>query len=147
MSITNMYQKLMVDKWIESDSPKNRKKLYALLKKNKITYITKIIGYTNGKKNISRWSDRKIGWDLGRVVKWITHKRILESDLMKACEISNNFDFDKIKQIFSEEIPMHEKYNIIQREWGEQLKSHKWTPFDYCYLRKTIVRIQLDAAK
>ncbi|XWV25173.1 hypothetical protein QJ856_gp0599 [Tupanvirus deep ocean] len=148
MTFEKTFEKLVTNGWVESNSPKNRKKIYALLNEKKINYRTQVIGYTSGKRCLSRWSGcRSIGWDLGRIVKWIAQKRILESDLREACEVSGDFDFDKIKSIFSTEVSTHKKYEIIQREWGYRLGWVKWTPFDYCSLRKTIVRIELVSSE
>jgi len=49
--------------FFESNSPKNRKKLYSYLEKRNINYNTEIIGYTTGKKDLCRWTKhgRKIG--------------------------------------------------------------------------------------
>lgn len=131
---------------VESDSPKNRKKLYRQLEQDGVKWKTEIIGYTQGEgKSLNRWiGGRKIGWDLGRVVKWIREKRLLPDDLKAACEsqwMHEAFKFDDIKDVFNENMPGKDRYNLIQRRWGELLEWHKYTPFDNCVLRKSIVRI------
>lgn len=127
---------------VESNSPKNRRRLYEQLKKDQIKWKNEIIGYTTGKKFLCRWvGKRAVGWDLGRIVKWIQEKRLIKEDLEKACQDSDIFNFDDIKEVFNNNMPLKEKYNLIQEKWGNNLEWVKYTPFDMCYIRKTIVRI------
>lgn len=140
---------------VESDSPKNRKKIYHQLKTDGVKWRTEVIGYTSGEgKSMCRWigSSRKLGWDLERVVKWIREKRLLADDLKAACEVqymNETFKFDDIKEVFNENpvfgsnrtLTGRERYALIEEKWGEPLGWIRYTPFDMCGLRKTIVRI------
>ena len=146
-----MTEVLLIDGVVESNSPDNRRKLYHKLIEQKIKYTTEIIGYTETTKYLNRHADH-IGWDLGRVVKWIAHKRILPEDLKTACEIAGEkYCFEDVKDVFNPNMSNKERYKIIKEAWGRYLYTDisrdlyedKYTPFDYCYLRKTIVRIKL----
>lgn len=126
--------------YVECRSPKNRRKLYRYLWKNGIQYKTEIIGYTIGSKSMCRWSGRCMGWDLGRVVKWIKAERITPDDLRKCCH-KGRYKFEDIEKAFDKDVPMNEKWEIIKKGWGGLIEWDKYTPFDNCPLRKTIVRI------
>ena len=148
MSVIKMYETLEKDGIVECNSPKNRQKLYLLLNKNKKKFDTEIIGYTNGEKSLCRWLHNAIGWDIGRIVKWISAKRLLADNVNRAC-INNecmthvSFNFADIAPAFTNELSNKKKFNLISEKWGEKLESTKYTPFDYCVLRKTILRIKL----
>lgn len=161
---------LLMDGAVESNSPKNRDKLYSFLQKNKIKYITNIIGYTKGEKYLANSAKRKqygIKWNIGRIMKWINQGRILLEDVKQACECDENgaestdnsidcrcdpnpityryyFVFDDVKQIFDKTIPYKKRCNILKEQWGEFLLNTDWTPFSRIRLHKTIVRIELD---
>lgn len=122
---------------VESNSPKNRKKLYDYLRTNHIKYTTEIIGYTNGRKSLCRWGTG-IGWDIGRVVRWIEQKRLLPEDLEEHCRYP--FEFDDIKPVFGH-MSNSDRADLIIEKWGDAFEWTKWTPFDKCSIRKTIVRI------
>ncbi|AGC01808.1 hypothetical protein H012_gp657 [Acanthamoeba polyphaga moumouvirus] len=149
LSVDKMYNILTSIKSVECNSPKNRKKLYKILKTQNIKFKKEVIGYTSGKKSLCRWSGRRMGWDFKRITKWIISGR------MNKTEVINNFDnfiLDKnynrdrnlelIEQIFSKELSFQEIYNILIINWSFMIKD-KWTPFDNCYIYKTIVRIEL----
>lgn len=142
MQYPQMLEVFLQNGVVESNSPKNRKKLYQQLEKDHITWTTEIIGYTAGQKELCRWNGktRKLGWSLSRIVKWIQEKRLLPDDLEKACE-RTTFKFEDIKEVFNENISNKDRYQIFIDKWGDPSGWPKWTPFDYCVLRKTIVRI------
>lgn len=133
---------LLLHKSCETNSPKNRNKLYSFLQKEGLTYTTEIIGYTNGNKTMNRWTQPSIGWDYGRVAKWINSKRILPEDLKACC--NENFIFEDIAAIFDEHMPNKQRIMLLKDKWGEKLEWTKYTPFDNCRLRKTIVRITIN---
>lgn len=130
--------------FVESNTPKNRKKFYQYLKDKEVRYRTEIIGYINGRGDMCRWTAGKsIGWDLGRIVKWINDKRILPDDLKQVCNRNHFrdwFSFDDIKDVFNEIMSNRERYDLIKK-MGHNLERIKYTPFDCYPLRKTIVRI------
>lgn len=142
MQYSQMLEIFLQNGIVESNSPKNRRRLYQQLEKDGIDWKSEIIGYTNGEKELCRWNGRKrkLGWDLGRVVKWINEKRLLPDDLEKACG-RTTFKFEDIKEVFNENISNKIRYEIFIDKWGDPSDWSKWTPFDYCVLRKTIVRI------
>lgn len=125
------------------ESPKIRKRIYNSLEQQGIKWDTEIIGYTTGYKSIGR-SSSKLGWDLGRIAKWIKAKRITYENLEEACNTTNYFNFDDIKDVFNGTMTSPEIYNIIKDKWGEKLIRIGYTPFDMCILRKTIVKITLN---
>ncbi|QGR53807.1 hypothetical protein [Moumouvirus maliensis] len=107
------------------------------------------MGYTSGKKSLCRWSGRRMGWDFKRITKWIISNR------MNKIEVINNFNnficdknydcnknLELINQIFSKELSFQEIYKIMLTNWNFMI-SDKWSPFDNCYIYKTIVRIEL----
>ena len=131
---------------VESDSPKNRKKLYNQLRQDGVKWKTEIIGYTKGERSMSRWlaSPGKIGWSLGRVCKWIREKRLLPDDLKEACEhpsLCEYFKFNDIKEVFNENMSGRDRFELIEQKWGYNMEWVKYTPFDLCVLHKSIVRI------
>ena len=60
MSVDKMYETLLSKDTVECNSPKNRKRLYARLKKENIKFIREIIGYTSGSKSLLHWLNNKI---------------------------------------------------------------------------------------
>lgn len=141
MTFSQMLNFFETNGYVETNSPKNRKKLYRYLEEKGIPFTTKIVGYSKGKKDLCRWtSGRKIGWDLGRIVKWIDAKRILPEDLQPYC--NDIFKFDDIKDVFNEQMSNRERYDLIKDKWNDPYDSaYKYTPFDRPLLRTTIVRI------
>lgn len=149
--IDNMFLEFERTSFIISDSPKMRIKFYLLLQKKGIEFKSTIVGYTSGYKSMCRWAGkRRMGWDLGRIAKWIKHKRLLKADLESYCTSDSNiciyehtyvWDFDEIKSVFDENKSRNEIKKIIEDNWGCRLESDKWTPFDYLGIKKTIVRI------
>lgn len=123
---------------VESDSPKNRKQLHRYLHENRIPYRKEIIGATSGKRTGCRYG-YGLHWDLGRVVRWIEAKRLLPKDLEAVC--SDIFRFEDISEVFNEKMSNRERYALIKEKWGEDFIYQKYTPFDYCRIRKTIVRV------
>lgn len=129
---------------VESNSPKNRKLLYQYMERHGIKYRTEFVRYQNATKDISNWSfNKRCGWDLGRVAKWIEGKRILKEDIKDICDtqLNRSYNFDDISCVFDDNKRCKEIYSIINEKWGEQLSNDKWTPFDLCPLRTRILRI------
>lgn len=143
MKLADMIIAFEHDGVVESNSPKNRKKLYEYLNLKEIKFKREVIGYTDGRKQGSRWVRRDLNWDLGRVVKWIADGRLLAEDLKETVRDSWKYNFEDIQDVFKPEMPTHEKYKLIVEKWGteEEIKDDKWSPFDCCVIRKTIVRI------
>lgn len=155
MNVTKMKQVLEKTGVVESNSPKNRKLLYKLLQKEHIPFYTKVIGYTGGTKtlnpNACNGKRTGLGYDLGRVTKWIYSKRILKDDLKKACETAySSHDFKSIESAFDEGLTMDEIRTILRNGWGDKKNTSlnntgsKYGPLDSCALQKTIVRITLE---
>ena len=146
-----MYEELLKSGMVECNSPKNRKRLYTLLDIKGLKYSKEIIGYTVGTGRITtsllcgRKFKREI--DLPRIMKLIIDKRILAEDLKASCDHLNQhyvcFDFEAIKDIFENRLSIKDKVELVDKEWGHSIKWEKFTPFDFCPLRKTIVRIKL----
>lgn len=141
---------LLMDGIVESNSPKNRDKLYSFLQKNKIKYTTTIIGYTSGSRMLSRYPKHRgeswaMKWEIGRIMRWINQKRILPDDVSKRCTDmwNDNFVFNDIKEIFDKTISHKKRYAILKTKWGALLLDSCMTPFSRISLHKTIVRIQL----
>ena len=155
MDVQRMEQILKSYGVVESNSPKNRKKLYEILKKENISFSTEVIGYTSGIKSMCPYVGKKSGgYTLGHIVKWIHSKRILKEDLKKACDIYSyqNEKFEDIESVFNDGLTKSKIRNILRNSWGNIADSthinsylhNKYGPFDNCELRKTIVRITLD---
>ena len=149
--LDSMFNEFERTGFIILDSPKMRKKFYLLLEKNNIEFKSTIVGYTSGYKSLCRWAGkRRLGWDLGRLAKWIKHKRLLKDDLESYCTSKRNifsyegtyfWDFEEIKSVFDENKSKEEIKKILEDNWGNGLRLHKWTPFDNIGIKKTIVRI------
>jgi hypothetical protein len=142
----DMQDVFLADGFIESDSPKNRRKLFTFLQQAKIKYKTEIIGHTSGKRLFARYPRQRgekwaVKWNLEIVMRWINQKRILSEDLEKAC--SEPFIFNDIKEVFDKTIPYQKRYNLLFDKWAELIKNAEWTPFSRLPLRKTIMRIEL----
>jgi len=143
MSVDQMYKTLIEEGKVYSNSPKNRKKLYTLLKQKGISYHGKITGSITTSRTLNRWIDKKThAWDLGRVARWIVNKRLVKEDLEEICEWNSSFPFHSIAQVFHTR-SYKDIHQILQREWGEALQYCKYTPFDYVALRTTIAMISL----
>ncbi len=144
MTLPQMILAFDRDGTVTSNSPKLRHKLYKRLHDLKIEFATTIVGYTDGNRRLCRWdgSNHKIGWDIGRIAKWICYKRLLQDDLEQQCSRTvDSFNFESIKHVFDDDKTRAEIVTIFNREWGDELIDHKWTPFDTCTLKKTIVQI------
>ncbi|AVL94662.1 hypothetical protein ma276 [Moumouvirus australiensis] len=149
LNVEKMFNILISTKSVESNSPKNRKKLYEILKTQNIKFKKEVIGYTSGKKSLCRWSGRRMGWDFKRITKWIISNRMNKIEVINnfnnfICD--KNYDYDKnlelINQIFSKDFSFQEIYKIMLTNWNFMIND-KWSPFDNCHIYKTIVRIEL----
>lgn len=152
MSVQQLWDALQKDGAVVSNSPKNRARLYKRLQESGISYKTEVIGYTtdSGRTMGTNWGDRRdIRWDLGRVAKWISTKRILAEDILHFYERydwkKDNFPWEPVEKAFTDpDMPSHERYAIIKAAWGESLYNDKFSPFDHVPLRKTVVRITFN---
>jgi hypothetical protein len=145
MSVEKMYKTLIKEGKVSSNSAKNRKKLYILLKQKGILYHVKITESIKTTRTLNRWIGFQMhAWDLGRVARWIVNKRLVKEDLKEICErdFYSSFPFHSIAQVFSTR-SYKEIYQILQREWGNGIEIHKYAPFDYVSLRTTIAMISL----
>lgn len=145
-----MFDTLMRDGVVECNSPKNRLRLYRILKEKGIRFASTVIGYTKGRGfNLCRWIDGATkAWNLPRVARWIAAKRLLSKDVEKSCRewfppySDPRFNFDKIRDAWTPGWNVQQIHDLILSEWGMDLEAHKWTPFDTCFARKTIARIR-----
>lgn len=147
-----MFRVLLQDGVVECNSPKNRKRLYKMLQEKGIRFTSKVIGHTKGRGfNLCRWvGGATKAWDIPRIAKWIAAKRLLSKDVEKACKdwfpffSTNQFKLDKIRDAWALGWNVQQIHDLILAEWGEALVDYKWTPFDRCFVRKTIARIRLN---
>lgn len=136
----DMLDVFLKDGVVESNSSKNRYKLYKYLEEHNIKFKKEIIGYWNSYKKLS-WSSETTEKKLKLIVKWISSGRFLPEDIKDGC-YTKCFKFDDIKEIFDDNMSNREKYNIIKKKWGEDFNlGLSWSPFSFCPLRNPIVRI------
>lgn len=153
LKYNDMRDCFLIDGTIESDSPKNRRKLFEYLQKNKIRYVSEIIGYTKGSRLLSRsprcqgerWARK---WDVGILIRWINQKRILIEDVKSKCkEMNELYNFEDIQDIFDTTISCKRRCAILEEKWGERLYSGLYTPLSRLPLRKTILCIKLVSSE
>lgn len=148
LSVPKMYGILLKEGSVSSNSPKNRKKLYALLRAKRIKFKVRITASEPTTRLICRWTGgNALSWDLGRIAKWIVKKRILKEDLEQVCArfYTNGeyFPFEKIVSVFDANRSFNDIYQTFTIHWGEQLEWIKWTPFDHLHLRTSVATITL----
>src|SRR5438105_615644 len=110
-SVKWMYEELLKNGTVECNSPKNRRRLYMLLKQNGLRYKQEIIGYTRANNALlSRWDRRgrrkPFNWkdtNLKPIMVWIRDRRILPEDVQRGCQIAG-FDYEPIKEVFSNKL-------------------------------------------
>ncbi|AVL94661.1 hypothetical protein ma275 [Moumouvirus australiensis] len=154
MSVQDMYKTLIQDGIVESNSPKNRLKLYQLLDSSKINYSKTTIGYSPSYKFISRLSGGRLSkWNAAQIIKWISTGKLPREEIKKGCDLYNTIfthTFDSkyhanisdIEFVFDKKLTNRIKTLMLEEKWGHILDCKK-CPFDYCSLKKPIVRIQL----
>ena len=146
IKINNLINILLTYGFIICNSPKIMKFLHDKLQKMKLKVRTEIVGDTGGKKDLCRWASGKhqIGWDFGRIAKWIHQKRLTYEILKEGCVKCGNdtFNFDDVTEAFGNK-SLKEIRGIISDKWGEYLRWTKWTPFDWCYIINPIKKIIL----
>lgn len=130
---------------IESNSPKNRKRLYAHLRRNRIPFKTEVIGYTRSAKTACRHSTgRTVHWNTKKVARWIEAKRFVRDDVEAECAkpvYTGTWSFSDIEAAFTDGLSARQIVAILNEGWGPTLAWSKWSPFDTVPLRKSIVRI------
>lgn len=156
MSVEQMYKTLLNDGVVESNSPKNRIKLYKLLEQSNIKITKKTIGYNPSIKTICRLSGGRLSkWNTMQIIKWISTGKLPEFEVQNGCDTYNQIytnliqenpelcaNFGDIKFIFEKNLSHQEKNILIKKKWNLILDM-KTCPFDYCSLKKPIVRIEL----
>ncbi|ANB50456.1 hypothetical protein [Powai lake megavirus] len=156
MSVEQMYKTLLSDGFVESNSPKNRMKLYKLLEQSDIKITKKTIGYNPSTKTISRLSGSRLSkWNTAQIIKWISTGKLPEFEVQNGCDIYNQIyakliqekpefcaKIEDIKFIFEKKLSHKEKKMLVKEKWNFILDM-KTCPFDYCSLKKPIVRIEL----
>ncbi|BCS82991.1 hypothetical protein QLL95_gp1132 [Cotonvirus japonicus] len=142
-SVYSMYESIIRDGYVESNSPKNRNKIYKMLEKSKIKFSKEIIGTTSGSKSLCRWIGKGgIGWDIPRIIKWIDDGRLTKEELQRCCDLYLDTNFEEIHEIFDKKIPKNIRCQNLQEKW-DMILDRKWTPFDNCQIQKTIVKITI----
>lgn len=134
---SDLLVKLLKEGSVETNSPKNRKKLYKYLKDANIDYMTEIVGYSadsSSHNGLIYWNKGKIGM----VAKLIAQKRILYKDL------SDSYGETKVKLLpaFQQGLQPYEIYEIIEKSLGYDLDA-KYNIFTASACRKTIKRITI----
>lgn len=138
-----LFEQLQKDGSVICESPKLRKHLYALLGRSKLRFNVEVTGYTSGTKRLCRWCRHKsLGWDLGRITKWIGAQRLIKDEIKTLCD-GERFVFSNIEAAWTPRLTRRQRHEIIVNGWGESLDL-KHTPFDNAVLHKTIVRITLQ---
>ena len=94
-----------------------------------------------------------MGYDLGRIAKWIIAKRLLYRDLACISEYySDRFNVKDIEKAFSGTLSKKEIMDLFLEKWGNvrnyrndngtgYIEPNKYGPIDDCVLSKTIVII------
>lgn len=141
-----MLAAFVADGRITSDSPKNRRKLYRHLQANGIPFASEIVGYTPGRRSLCRHAGTKpMRWSTKMLAKWIDAGRISADEVRQNTDgyAHDDYDFEDVEPAFAPGISRDERRDILDRAWNRALSSGdvKWTPFDRCTLRKTIVCI------
>jgi hypothetical protein len=155
LSVDKMLEVLLKDKVVESNSPKNRKKLYSRLQQMGLKYKVTIIGYTSGER-CAKFIRSTGNWDVRRIAKWIVDKRLCKEDLKSACDISNqywtgwnkddveHYKFKDVESIFEPGQTRRQIMDIINTVWAEPIKDYdKTVPLNFAIIRKTIASIVL----
>lgn len=146
LSYPQMLEVFMADGQVTSDSPKNRRDLYRHLKSRDIQFTTKIVGYTLGQRSLCRWAAYKaMRWNTKVLAKWIDAGRILADDVRQNTDgyPYDDYEFSDVEPAFADGLTRDEREAILKQAWNGALSDPdvKWTPFDRCTLRKTIVHI------
>ncbi|AZL89509.1 hypothetical protein QKC54_gp0308 [Megavirus baoshan] len=156
MNVDQMYKTLLSNGFVESNSPKNRMKLYKLLEQSDIKIIKKTIGYNPSTKTICRLSSGRLSkWNTMQIIKWISTGKLPEFEVQNGCDLYNQIyanlfqenpklcaNLGDIKFIFEKKLSHQEKKKLMEEKW-ESILDMKTCPFDYCSLKKPIVRIEL----
>nr|AEX63002.1 hypothetical protein mv_R800 [Moumouvirus Monve] len=154
MSVSDMYKTLMKEGVVESNSPKNRLKLYQLLNNSEINYSKITIGYSPSQKFISRLNGGRLSkWNPTQIIKWISTGKLPREEIEKGCNLYNtiySYNSDSkyyakisdIEFVFDKKLTNRIKTIMLEEKWSHILNC-KTCPFDYCSLKKPIVRIQL----
>lgn len=139
-NIANDYiSKLFLFRNVVCESPKIRRFIYYELKKMNVNFKTEIVGQ-GGSKRIGQYG---IGWDLGRLTKWIHQGRLTSNMLESQCYSDYWFDFNRIREAFDKNRTKKEIYDIIKNEWSHSFDSGLLNPLDRCSIITTIVKIIL----
>ena len=136
LSVDVMYQKLLNGDIIECNSPKNRQRLYKRLKKEGIKFNREVIGDTGITTTL--WRRRLSAF---HIVKWIESQRITEEVFRKACDESG-VEFEDFVILFDPKVSWDDKVELLEPLVEERLRGYR-NVIDWCYSRKTIVRITL----
>ncbi|AFX92374.1 hypothetical protein CE11_00344 [Megavirus courdo11] len=156
MNVEQMYKTLLSDGFVESNSPKNRMKLYKLLEQSDIKITKKTIGYNPSTKTICRLSGGRLSkWNTMQIIKWVSTGKLPEFEVQYGCDMYNQIyteliqekpefcaNLEDIKFIFEKNLSHKEKNKLIKEKW-DLILDMKTCPFDYCSLKKPIVRIEL----
>lgn len=154
MNVSDMHKTLIDEGVVESNSPKNRLKLYQLLNSSKINYSKTTIGYSPSQKTICRLSGGRLSkWNVAQIIKWITTGKLPKEEIESGCNLYNTIysrtsdskyyaNILDIEFVFNKKLTNRIKTIMLEEKWGHILDC-KTCPFDYCSLKKPIVRIQL----
>lgn len=127
-------------------SPKNRARLLAKLCKHNIRFTMRVLGQTHGRgRRLMRWVGTNTKnlrcWDTARIAHWIQQQRLEGEQVEKLCQENKYYNFEDVRAAWSGSLTTREIRELIDDKWGHDLKDDKYTPFDNCFLRRTIVEI------
>ena len=136
MPYNELLEFLLRDGSVETNSPKNRIRLYEYLRMNKIDFYTEIIGYSKDStthNGLKYWNKSK----LGMVAKLIAQKRILYGDLQDYGGIEKT----ELLPAFRDGLLPWEIYQILNG-FSERL-DWKYNIFTCSPVTKTVKRITI----
>jgi len=132
-----LFAELQKNRTIICGSPKLRKRLYQILAEEKLGYTKSVIAYTNGKKDLG-----KIGFDAGRLAKWIESKRLLKDEVEKVYNQYHHLKFQDIEPAWTPGLSREAIRDILEPVCSKDINDGT-SPFRFVNLHKAVVRISL----
>lgn len=136
-----LYSRLLQQGEIVCDSPVVRAIIYDKLRKGGLEFTSETVDDTGGTKCLNPYAYGGIGYEPGRLIKWVTQGRIYKQDLLNVYD-QGSYRYPKsyIDELYSDTSTHDRKYEILC-EMSEALS--KYTIFDWVPLRKLIKKIKL----
>lgn len=150
MTADEMIEKLLRDGYVDQVSAKLRYRLHQALHKRGIAVRSKVLG-TVSSTSACRWSTHKRAgpWSMKLLAQRIHHFRISGEAVEEYCHKQPYigpkpvWDFNLVRRAFEVGVSVEERAQVLEKGWGEALRSYKWTPFDCVRLLTNVVRISL----